>query len=91
MGARAITGAFRTVLTAVAEAEASIQTVCERYAQAGIRSYTNVQTLPKTHPLAVLKILTSRRYISPLEKLTLAYEGSSIERMETIQAYAVPP
>ncbi|KAM5527696.1 transposon I factor [Fusarium oxysporum f. sp. phaseoli] len=28
--------------------------------------------------------------MSPLRKLTLAHEGSNIERIETIQAYAVP-
>ncbi|KAF5973447.1 reverse transcriptase [Fusarium coicis] len=88
MGTRAITGAFRTVATAVAEAEASIQTVCERHAQASIRTYVNIKTLPKTHPLAALMVSTSRRYMSPLKKLTLAHEGSGMERMETIEAYA---
>ncbi|KAJ3454423.1 hypothetical protein MRS44_018317 [Fusarium solani] len=91
VGAQAITGAFRTVSTAVAEAEASIQTVCERYAQAGTRLYINIQTLPKTHPLATLRVSVSRRYMSPLKRLVLAHEGSGIERMETIQAYTVPP
>ncbi|KAJ3455686.1 hypothetical protein MRS44_017168 [Fusarium solani] len=91
VGAQAITGAFRTVSTAVAEAEASIQTVCERHAQAGTRLYINVRTLPKTHPLATLKVSVSRRYISPMKRLALAHAESGIERMETIQAYAVPP
>jgi hypothetical protein len=91
MGARAITGAFRTVSTAVSEAEASIRTVCERHAQAGTRLHINIKTLPKTHPLATLKVSTSRRYMSPLKKLVLAHEGHEIERMETIQAYVVPP
>ncbi|RKK21589.1 hypothetical protein BFJ67_g17192, partial [Fusarium oxysporum f. sp. cepae] len=91
IGARAITGAFRTVVTAVMEAEANIQTVCERHAQAGMRMYINIKTVPKTHPLAALKVSASRRYMSPLKKLALAYEGSGTERMETIEAYAVPP
>ncbi|KAH7472001.1 hypothetical protein FOMA001_g13208 [Fusarium oxysporum f. sp. matthiolae] len=91
VGARAITGAFRTVATAVMEAEANIQTVCERHAQAGMRMYINIKTVPKTHPLAALKVSASRRYMSPLKKLALAYEGSGTERMETIEAYAVPP
>ncbi|RKK31995.1 hypothetical protein BFJ69_g18777, partial [Fusarium oxysporum] len=43
IGARAITGAFRTVATAVMEAEANIQTVCERHAQAGMRMYINIK------------------------------------------------
>ena len=91
MGARAITGAFRTVSMAVAEAEASLQTVDKRHVQAGMRSYINIKTLPKTHPLATLKVSTSQRYMSPLKRLALAHEGSGIERMETIQAYTVPP
>ncbi|KAF4415370.1 reverse transcriptase [Fusarium acutatum] len=90
IGARAITGAFRTVATAVMEAEANIQTVCERQAQAGMRMYINIKTVPKTHPLAALKVSASRRYMSPLKKLALAYEGSGTERMETIEAYAIP-
>jgi ribonuclease HI len=73
------------------EAEANIQTVCERHAQAGMRMYINIKTVPKTHPLAALKVSASRRYMSPLKKLALAYEGSGTERMETIEAYAVPP
>ncbi|PCD22199.1 hypothetical protein AU210_015992 [Fusarium oxysporum f. sp. radicis-cucumerinum] len=56
-----------------------------------MRTYVNIKTLPKTHPLAALKASTSRRYMSPLKKLTLAHEGSGMERMETIKAYAVPP
>ncbi|KAJ3454196.1 hypothetical protein MRS44_018090 [Fusarium solani] len=91
MGAQAITGAFRTVSRAVAEAEAGIQTVDGRHAQAGMNLYINVRTLPKTHPLATLKVSVSRRYLSPLKRLALAFEKSGIERMETIQAYAVPP
>jgi hypothetical protein len=91
MGARAITGAFRTVSTAVAGAEASLQMVDKRHVQAGMRSYINIKTLPKTHPLATLKVLTSQRYMSPLKRLALAHKGSSIKRMEMIQAYIIPP
>jgi hypothetical protein len=29
--------------------------------------------------------------MSPLKKLALTHEGSGIERMETIQAYTIPP
>jgi hypothetical protein len=88
---KAITGAFRTVSTTVAEAEVSIQTVGNRHVRAGMRSYISIKTLLKTHPLATLKVLTSRRYMSTLKKLALTHEGSRIERIETIQAYMVPP
>ncbi|KJK73321.1 hypothetical protein H634G_11532, partial [Metarhizium anisopliae BRIP 53293] len=41
VGAQAITGAFSKVATAVAEAEASIQTVQERHTQAATRLWVN--------------------------------------------------
>jgi hypothetical protein len=90
MGAQAITGAFKTVSVAVAEAEASITPAGERHAQAGTRFYVNMQTLPKTHPLATLRVRETRSYLSPLTKLALVHDGV-IERMETIEPYALPP
>ncbi|KAG7404258.1 hypothetical protein Forpe1208_v015706 [Fusarium oxysporum f. sp. rapae] len=90
IGAQAITGAFKTVSVAVAEAEAGILPIGERHAQAGTRLYVNMQTLPKTHPLATLGVRETRRYLSPLAKLALAHDGA-IERMETIEPYALPP
>ncbi|KAF4334758.1 endonuclease exonuclease phosphatase [Fusarium beomiforme] len=42
MGAQAITGAFKTVSMAVAEAEAGILPIGERHAQAGTRLYVNI-------------------------------------------------
>jgi hypothetical protein len=90
MGAQAITGAFKTVSVAVAEAEAGILPIGERHAQAGTWLYVNRQTLPKTHPLATLRVRETRRYLSPLTKLSLAHD-STVERMETIEPYALPP
>ncbi|KAF4969198.1 hypothetical protein FSARC_3528 [Fusarium sarcochroum] len=90
VGAQAITGAFKTVSMAVAEAEAGILPIGERQAQAGTRLYVNIQTLPKTHPLATLRVRETRRYLSPLTKLALAHDGA-VERMETIEPYALPP
>jgi hypothetical protein len=76
MGAQAITGAFKTVSVAVAEAEAGITPVGERHAQAGTRLYVNMQTLPKTHPLATLRVRKTRRYLSPLKAGTRPRWGS---------------
>jgi hypothetical protein len=59
IGALAITGAFRTVATAVAEAEASILPIRERHARAAARLWINIHTLPGTHPLALRKIRTT--------------------------------
>ncbi|KAL6406417.1 reverse transcriptase [Ilyonectria robusta] len=91
VGAQAITGAFRTVATAVAEAEASILTVEERHRQAATRFCINLRTLPKTHPLAALKNKASKRFISPMQKIVSAVERVHTERMEVIHEYALPP
>ncbi|KAM5527566.1 hypothetical protein FOXYSP1_19928 [Fusarium oxysporum f. sp. phaseoli] len=88
MGAQAITGAFKTVSVTVAEA--GILPISERHAQAGTRLYVNMQTLPKTHPLATFRVRETRSYLSPLTKLALAHNGA-VERMETIEPYTLSP
>ncbi|EAQ93820.1 hypothetical protein CHGG_02055 [Chaetomium globosum CBS 148.51] len=91
IGALAITGAFRTAATAVVEAEASIYPVRERHAQAAASLWINIHTLPGTHPLAMKKVRTTVRFVSPLQKIARVAEGVRVDRMETIQEYAVPP
>jgi hypothetical protein len=91
VGAQAITGAFRTVAIAVAEAEASIQPVQERHAQAATRFWTNRWSLPRTHPLATLKVKPYRRFVSPMQRVAQAQREIATERMEIIQEYALPP
>jgi hypothetical protein len=91
IGATAITGAFRTVAAAVVEAEASIHPIRERHAQAAVRLWIHIHTLPKTHPLALKKIRMTARFTSPLQKIAKVAEGARVDHMETIQEYAVPP
>ena len=91
VGAQAITGAFRTTATAVMEAEASIPGVGERHARAYTKLYINLHSLPKSHPLASLRLSRSGRYISPMKKLALIQDETAVERIETIQAYTLPP
>jgi hypothetical protein len=90
-GAQAITGAFRTVAVAVAEAEAGIQPVQERHTQAAIRYWINLQTLPRAHPLATLKVKAYRRFASPMQKIAQAQGEIAPERMEVIREFALPP
>ncbi|EAQ85226.1 hypothetical protein CHGG_09240 [Chaetomium globosum CBS 148.51] len=90
-GPWAITGAFRTAATAVVEAEASIYPVRERHVQAAASLWINIHTLPGTHPLAMKKVRTTVRFVSPLQKIARVAEGVRVDRMETIQEYAVPP
>ena len=56
VGAQAITGAFRTVSTAVAEAEASIHTIIEQHTHKATNWFIELQTLPATNPLTALLI-----------------------------------
>ena len=91
LGALAITGAFRTVATAVAEAEASIPPVRERHARGAVRLWINIHILPGTHPLALKKIRATVRFMSPVQKIAIAMEGVQVDRLETIREYAIPP
>lgn len=91
LGAQAVTGAFRTVATAVAEAEASIRTVRERHAERATKFWVNLHTLPETHPLPKLNTRELRRFTSPLQKIALAHRRAPTDRMEIIQPYAVSP
>lgn len=91
IGAQAVTGAFRTVATAVAEAEAGIRTVAERQAERATKLWVYIHTLPPTHPLATLQPSRCRRYVSPPEKIAAAQLEGSTNQMETIKPYAIPP
>lgn len=91
IGAQAITGAFRTVAVAIAEAEASIRTVRERHTERATKLWVSLRTLPNTNPLSRLGKGVFRRFISPLQKIALAHRTTPMDRMETIQPYAIPP
>jgi hypothetical protein len=90
-GAAAITGAFRTVATAVAEAEASIRSFRERHTEKATKLWVDIHTLPKTNPLAKLRTAITRRFASPLQKIAQAQQETATVQMEIIYAYAVPP
>jgi hypothetical protein len=91
VGAQAITGAFRTVATAVAEAEASICTVGERHAERATKLWVNLRTLPETNPLAKLNTRELRRFTSPLQRIAHAYQYTPTDRMKVIQTYVIAP
>ena len=90
-GAIAITGAFRTVATAVAEAEADIRSFRERHIEKATKLWVDIHTLPETNPLSKLRTTMTRRFVSPLQKIAHAQQETSTDHMETIHAYAVPP
>ncbi|XP_044715283.1 reverse transcriptase (RNA-dependent DNA polymerase) domain-containing protein [Hirsutella rhossiliensis] len=91
IGAQAVTGGFRTVATAVAEAEAGVQSFRERHAQAAAKFWIRMRTLPKTHPLTSLRLKLNRRYASPMQKLASAMGRLDTKRLEVIHEFALAP
>jgi hypothetical protein len=91
IGAQAIIGTFRTVATAIAEAEASIRTVHERHAERATKLWIGLRTLPKTNPLSRLGTRAFQRFISPLQKIAHAHRRIPTDNMEVIQPYVVTP
>ncbi|KAM4061699.1 endonuclease-reverse transcriptase domain-containing protein [Hirsutella rhossiliensis] len=87
----AVTGGFRTVATAVAEAEAGVQSFRERHAQAAAKFWIRMRTLPKTHPLTSLRLKLNRRYASPMQKLASAMGRLDTKRLEVIHEFALAP
>ena len=91
IGGQAIIGAFRTVATTVAEAEASIRTISERHADRATSFWMNSRTLPRSHPIPTLKTRVLQRFTSPLQKIALTHQSIVTEGMETIYEYAIAP
>jgi hypothetical protein len=91
LGAQAIVGTFHTVATAVAEAEADILPVRERFAKRAIKLWIDLQTLPDSNPLRRIGYRTFRRFVSPLQRIANAHQGIPVDRMETIHPFALGP
>jgi hypothetical protein len=91
IGAQAIIGTFRTVATAVAEAEASIRTVQERHTERAIKLWVSLRSLPKTNPLSRLGTRAFQRFTSPLQKIARAHQQAPTDRMEVIKPYVIAP
>ena len=89
IGAQAITGAFRTVAVAIAEAEAYIRPIQQRQFERAVKLWIGIQTFPDSHPLKKLQILAFRRFLSPLQRIALLYQP--INRIETIKPFALSP
>ena len=89
VGAQAITGAFRTVSVAIAEAEAYIRPVHQRLGERATKLWIGIHTLPDTHPLERLRMSAFQRFASPLQRIRLAHQPA--RGIETIEAFAVPP
>ena len=87
-------GVFRTVALCIAQAEANIEPLQQRWQRQASRTWTQWHTLPHTHPSWKTRRrldLRCQRYISPLQQHALRYREIEVSRVETIQAYATSP
>ncbi|EED24123.1 hypothetical protein TSTA_075010, partial [Talaromyces stipitatus ATCC 10500] len=82
-------GAFRTVATAVSEAEAGIQPFHNRHMGKATKRWIDIQALLKSNPLRKLRTITIRSFISPLQRIAQPLKATKTERIETIQAFTV--
>ncbi|KAF3346524.1 hypothetical protein VdG2_05329 [Verticillium dahliae VDG2] len=94
VGAQAIIGAFTTVATSVAEAEAHIASAQELFLRKGIKLWTDLHTLPETNPFRKLikRMRKFRRFHrSPFYELATALNNTLMEDLETINPFTLPP
>ena len=86
-----MTGAFGSVATTVAEAEANIEPVLQRHTRAAAKTWISLRTLPREHPLARLSMRICQRLTSPMQKMAMRYRDETGERLEKIREYAMAP
>jgi ribonuclease HI len=94
VGAQAIVGTFLTVATSVAEAEAHIASAQRRFWRRAVKMWTDIHTLPETHPLrrSTAWIKKFRRYHrSPLYQVADALKNIDMETLETIEPFVLAP
>ena len=94
IGAQAIVGTFMTVATSVAEAEAHIAAVQDRFWRRAIKMWTDIHTLPPTNPLrsSTARIRKFRRYHrSPFYQVADLLKDIPMEELETIEPFALAP
>lgn len=92
IGGQAVIGCFRTVGTAVAEAEANIPTIKERHLRKAVKTWVDMHSMPDTHPLARLAgRRVCRRFISPMQKIAGWAQCPSLMRLETTRPYISAP
>jgi hypothetical protein len=94
VGPQAIIGAFATVATGVAEAEAHIASPHERFLRKIIKLWTDLHTLPETGPLRKLTkgMRKFRRFHrSPFYELASSLAEVPMEDSETINPFTLAP
>ncbi|SPJ80263.1 uncharacterized protein FTOL_08655 [Fusarium torulosum] len=89
IGAQAIIGSFTSVVTGVAEAEAHIATIHERFWRRASKLWVDIHTLPRTNPVRNLLrgIKAFRRFISPLRRIADVCRELPKDTIEVIQPF----
>jgi hypothetical protein len=92
IGGQAVVGCFRTVSTAVAEAEANIPTIEERDLRKALRMWVDLHSMPDTHPLVpLIRRRTYKRFASPMQKIAESAQGAPVEELEATRPYVSAP
>ncbi|KAM5528719.1 hypothetical protein FOXYSP1_19200 [Fusarium oxysporum f. sp. phaseoli] len=93
VGAQAVIGSFTSVATGVAEAEAHIATIHERFWRRASKLWVDIHTLPRTNPVRNLLrgIKAFWRFISPLRRIADVCRELPRNNMEVIQPFALAP
>ncbi|KAF4336646.1 reverse transcriptase [Fusarium beomiforme] len=93
IGAQAVIGSFTSVATGVAEAEAHIATIHERFWRRASKLWVEIHTLPRTNPVRNLLrgIKAFRRFISPLRRIADVCRELPRNTTEVIQPFALAP
>ncbi|KAH7460169.1 hypothetical protein FOMA001_g19697 [Fusarium oxysporum f. sp. matthiolae] len=93
IGAQAIIGSFTSVATGVAEAEAHIATIHDRFWRRASKLWVDIHTLPRTNPVRNLLrgIKAFRRFISPLRRIADVCRELPKDTMEVIQPFTLAP
>ncbi|RKL00430.1 hypothetical protein BFJ70_g17447, partial [Fusarium oxysporum] len=93
IGAQAIIGSFTSVATGVAEAEAHIATIHDRFWRRASKLWVDIHMLPRTNPVRNLLrgIKAFRRFISPLRRIADVCREVPKDTMEVIQPFTLAP
>ncbi len=93
MAAVSIIVGFRTIALPIAEAEASIETLTDRWQKQLRRFWVNLHTLPRSHPFwKTRKALEhgGQRFKSPLQRTAEATNGVDLSDLERIEPFYIP-
>src|SRR5947208_17111873 len=94
IGARAVTGVFRSVSLTIAEAEAAIDPVKICLKKQLLRFWVDIHMLPEDsllHPVLRRLSRSMKRFISPLQITAKIFAHIRLKNIETSYPFCIPP